>query len=110
MAAVLALQLVEKSELDLDAGVRQYVPEFPDKGVPITARELLCHATKYGLGFVVEDGRQGLKVSHNGSQTETTTRMVLYPRTGRGVVVMYNCGFAKIGEVSTAVYTALRGH
>jgi serine beta-lactamase-like protein LACTB len=66
-------------------------------------------ATQYGLGFVVEDGRQGLKISHNGSQTETTTRMVLYPRTGRGVVVMCNCGFAKIELVSTAIFAALNG-
>jgi serine beta-lactamase-like protein LACTB, mitochondrial len=64
-------------------------------------------ATQYGLGFVVEDGRQGLKISHNGGQTETATRMVLYPNAGHGVVVMCNCSFAKIGEVSTAVYKAL---
>ncbi|MEJ7637544.1 MAG: serine hydrolase domain-containing protein [Singulisphaera sp.] len=64
-------------------------------------------ATEYGLGFAVEDGRQGFKVSHNGSQTESTTRMVLYPKAGHGVVVLCNCGFAKIGAVSTAVYSAL---
>lgn len=64
-------------------------------------------ATEYGLGFAVEEGRQGLKVSHNGSQAEATSRMVLYPEAGHGVVVLCNCGFAKIGEVSTAVYSAL---
>ena len=66
-------------------------------------------ATQYGLGFVVEDVRQGFKVSHNGGQAETATRMVLDPKGGHGVVVMCNCGFAKIGEISTAVYTALNG-
>jgi CubicO group peptidase (beta-lactamase class C family) len=35
--------LAEKGQLDLDAGVRKYVPEFPDKGVKITARQLLDH-------------------------------------------------------------------
>lgn len=43
VTAVAALQLAEKGKLDLDADIRTYVPEFPDKGVKITARELLCH-------------------------------------------------------------------
>src|SRR4051794_17929694 len=33
VTAVAALQLAEKGELDLDADLRAYVPEFPDKGV-----------------------------------------------------------------------------
>lgn len=43
VTASAAFQLVEKGQLDLDADVRTYVPEFPDKGVKISARELLCH-------------------------------------------------------------------
>lgn len=43
VTAVAALQLVEKGRLDLDADVRTYVPEFPDKGVKITSRDLLRH-------------------------------------------------------------------
>jgi CubicO group peptidase (beta-lactamase class C family) len=43
LAAIAALQLAEKGQLDLDADVRRYVPEFPDKQVKITARQLLCH-------------------------------------------------------------------
>lgn len=43
VTAIAALQLAEKKKLDLDADVRSYVPEFPDKGVKITPRELLCH-------------------------------------------------------------------
>lgn len=43
VTAIAALQLAEKGLLDLDADVRDYVPEFPDKGVKITARNLLCH-------------------------------------------------------------------
>lgn len=38
-----ALQLVEQGKLDLDRDIRDYVPEFPDKGVTITARQLLGH-------------------------------------------------------------------
>jgi CubicO group peptidase (beta-lactamase class C family) len=43
LTAIAALQLAESGRLDLDANVRSYVPEFPDKGVVITARQLLCH-------------------------------------------------------------------
>ena len=43
LTAVAAMQLVERHQLDLDADVRGYVPEFPDKGKPITTRQLLCH-------------------------------------------------------------------
>ncbi len=43
LTAVAALQLWEQGRLDLDADVRPLVPEFPDKGEPITARQLLAH-------------------------------------------------------------------
>ncbi len=43
VTAIAALQLVERGKLDLDADVRTYVPEFPDKGVKITTRDLLRH-------------------------------------------------------------------
>lgn len=36
-------KLVEQHRLDLDADIRVYVPEFPDKGSPITARQLAGH-------------------------------------------------------------------
>jgi serine beta-lactamase-like protein LACTB len=38
-----AAALVEAGKLDLSAPVRGYVPDFPDKGQPITASELLAH-------------------------------------------------------------------
>ena len=43
LTALAAMQLVEQGKLDLDADVRTYVPEFPDKGVKITPRQLLAH-------------------------------------------------------------------
>jgi CubicO group peptidase (beta-lactamase class C family) len=64
-------------------------------------------ATDFGLGFAIEDGKQGLKASHNGSQSETATRMVLYPKSNSGVVVMSNCNFAQVGVITTAIYSAL---
>jgi CubicO group peptidase (beta-lactamase class C family) len=65
--------------------------------------------TTWGLGFVVEQQNKRLKISHNGKQEETTTRMVLYPEDGHGVVVMCNCDFGNPGQISTAVYRALAG-
>jgi CubicO group peptidase (beta-lactamase class C family) len=56
VAAVAALQLTEKKLLDLDADVRRYVPEFPDKGDVITTRQLLCHQSgipHYSNGTIV---------------------------------------------------------
>jgi CubicO group peptidase (beta-lactamase class C family) len=43
LTATVVLQLVEKGRLDLDAPIQRYVPSFPDKPWPITARELLSH-------------------------------------------------------------------
>jgi CubicO group peptidase (beta-lactamase class C family) len=36
-------RLVEEGKLDLDAPVQKYVPTFPDKGTPITPRQLAGH-------------------------------------------------------------------
>src|SRR5262249_38821546 len=43
ITATLALQLAEKARLDLDAPIQRYVPAFPEKPWPITARQLLAH-------------------------------------------------------------------
>lgn len=43
LTAVAAMQLAEKGKLDLDAPVQKYVPSFPTKNFPITARQLLAH-------------------------------------------------------------------
>lgn len=43
ICAIAALQLAEKGRLDLEADVRKYVPEFPDKGATITPHLLLDH-------------------------------------------------------------------
>lgn len=63
--------------------------------------------TDWGLGFEIGDQR-GLKVSHNGSHPEVTTRMVLYPRAGEGVVVMCNCQYGSPGAFSTKVFEAMK--
>ena len=43
ITATAVLQLAEKGRLDLDAPIQRYVPAFPEKQWPITARQLLCH-------------------------------------------------------------------
>jgi serine beta-lactamase-like protein LACTB, mitochondrial len=37
------MRLVERGQLDLDADIHRYVPDFPDKGQVITTRELAGH-------------------------------------------------------------------
>jgi CubicO group peptidase (beta-lactamase class C family) len=56
LTAVIAMQLSNEKKLDLDADVRRYVPEFPEKAWPITARQLLCHqggVVHYSNGLVI---------------------------------------------------------
>jgi CubicO group peptidase (beta-lactamase class C family) len=43
MTAVVALQLAEQGQLDLDAPARSRCPAFPKKRWPVTARQLLGH-------------------------------------------------------------------
>ncbi|MFO0958425.1 MAG: serine hydrolase domain-containing protein [Isosphaeraceae bacterium] len=66
ITAIAALQLYEKGRLDLDADVRTYVPEFPDKGARITPRQLLCHQggiVHYSNGRVIRTPAE-YKVPH----------------------------------------------
>src|SRR5712691_3853581 len=43
LTAAAVAQLYEQGKLDLDAPVQRYVPSFPDKGYPITTRQLAGH-------------------------------------------------------------------
>jgi CubicO group peptidase (beta-lactamase class C family) len=43
ITAVAVMQLVEEGRLDLDAPIQRYVPTFPAKTAPVTARQLLSH-------------------------------------------------------------------
>lgn len=66
-------------------------------------------STGYGLGFRIEEQSGRLKVSHNGSQPETRTRMVFYPAQRHGVVVMTNSEWVDPGTYTTLTYKALAG-
>jgi CubicO group peptidase (beta-lactamase class C family) len=43
ITATAVMQLAERGKLDLDAPIQKYVPSFPQKPWPITARQLLGH-------------------------------------------------------------------
>jgi len=61
LTAIAALQLEEKGQLDLQANVRKYVPEFPEKNATITSRDLLCHQggiVHYTNGMVIATQRK----------------------------------------------------
>ena len=45
VTSVAILQLVESGAVSLDDPVRKYVPQFPDKGQPITVGQLLTHTS-----------------------------------------------------------------
>lgn len=60
LTAVAAVQLAAEKKLDLDADVRELVPEFPDMGKLITTRLLLTHQggiVHYSNGPVVRTKR-----------------------------------------------------
>src|SRR5262249_9188836 len=43
LTSAAAALLFDEKRLDLDAPIQRYVPSFPDKGYPITTRQLLGH-------------------------------------------------------------------
>ena len=45
IAATAIMQLVERGDVELDAEVRDYFPEFPAKDFPVTLRHLLTHTS-----------------------------------------------------------------
>jgi len=60
VTALATLQLVEAGKLRLEDTVRKYVPEFPDKGVPIRIGQLLRHQggiRHYSNGKIIANER-----------------------------------------------------
>ncbi|MBL8813383.1 MAG: beta-lactamase family protein [Planctomycetaceae bacterium] len=63
--------------------------------------------TEMGLGFSVDGTGPQFRVSHNGAQEKSRTRLVMYPNRRNAIVVMSNCEYADPGKISTAIYQAL---
>lgn len=61
----------------------------------------------YGLGFSLSEENGMLKVSHGGSQDETKTRLVIYPKQRHGVVILCNSSPADVLKISTRIYQAI---
>ena len=73
--------------------------------------------TGYGLGFHVSMQNNSLRVSHDGAQEKTRTRMVIYQAVdlpivsiNHGVVIMTNSEYVNPGVFSTLIYTTLNSH
>lgn len=90
--ALASSQLIEQSMSD-----RMWTRQHTSKG----------KETSYGLGVVVSNSGSTLKISHGGSQDETRTRMVIYPRRKHGIVVMCNTQGCDPAGISTAIYSSL---
>ncbi len=90
--------LIDRRLVDEATETMMWTPQKTNDGQP----------TDYGLGFGVETDERGrLKISHNGAQEKSRTRLVIYPRERHGVVVMSNSENAEPARISTAVYAAL---
>lgn len=74
ITAVLAMQLAERGELDLDADVHALVPTWPEHRWPVTTRHLLAH-----LGGVRHYAGEGESTVHYGTQTEGLVRFAADP-------------------------------
>ncbi|MCK6485471.1 MAG: beta-lactamase family protein [Phycisphaerae bacterium] len=64
-------RLYEVGRLDLDAPVQRYVPGFPDKGYPITPRQLASHRS--GIRSYRDDS-EALAIKHYGSVSDSLER------------------------------------
>jgi len=61
--AVAIMQLVEQGKVRLDDDIRKYVPSFPDKGSPITIRNLMTHTS--GIRHYKDTDFQGTPADEN---------------------------------------------
>lgn len=74
ITAVLALQMAERGELDLDAPVHTLVPQWPEKAWPISTRQLLAH-----LGGVRHYQGETESTEHYARQTDSLPRFAADP-------------------------------
>lgn len=68
ITATAAMRLAERGVLDLDAPVQTYVPSYPRKPWPVTARQLICHVA--GIRHYANDAER-FNTRRFGDQSET---------------------------------------
>jgi CubicO group peptidase (beta-lactamase class C family)/D-alanyl-D-alanine dipeptidase len=95
---IAVMQLVERGEIDLDAPVQDYVPEFTptnDTDTPITLRQLMAHRAG-----IIREPPAGHYFDDTGTDLATTVRSMagtpqIYPPTTR--TKYSNAGIAVVG-------------
>lgn len=92
-----ALALMKQDLIDAETTKIMWTPQPLKNG----------DVSNYGLGVAINGSGQNLKVSHNGSQDETRTRMVIYPEQKHGIVIMCNTQGVNPGKITTAIYAAI---
>lgn len=99
ITAVLAMQLAERGQLDLDADVHTLVPAWPEQRWPVTTRLLLGH-----LGGVRHYAGEGESTVHYRTQVEGLARFAADPlRHEPGSEFLYSTyGFNLVAAVVEA--------
>ena len=104
LTAATAARLYDRGVLDLDAPIQKYAPTFPDKGAPITSRQLLGHLAgirHYGPNEYVNTThfatvRDGLKIFQDSPLVQPPGTKYLYSSYGYNLLGLVIEGAAKM--------------
>jgi CubicO group peptidase (beta-lactamase class C family) len=104
LTAATAARLYDRGLLGLDAPVQKYAPSFPDKGAPITARQLLGHLAgirHYGPNEYINTTHyatvgDGLKIFQDSPLVQTPGTKYLYSSYGYNLLGLVIEGAAKM--------------
>jgi len=66
VAAAAAMRLAEAKKLDIDADIRKYAPEFPQKKWPVTARQIMAHVS--GIRHYLPGSESGITKTYTSSE------------------------------------------
>lgn len=110
--------LVEKGKVDLEADIHRYVPDFPDKGHPITTRQLAGHLAgfrgyrgrEYYLNRHFGSVREGLHIFENDPLLSVPGEKYFYSSYGFNLISMVmeaSAGRDFLSYMDSAVFTPL---
>jgi serine beta-lactamase-like protein LACTB len=110
--------LVEKGKVDLDADIHRYVPDFPDKGHPITTRQLAGHLAgirhyrgrEFYLNRHYASVREGLRIFENDPLLSVPGEKYSYSSYGFNLISMVmeaSAGKDFLSYMDSAVFTPL---
>lgn len=98
LTAVTVLDLVHRGRLSLDASLRDYVPELPDKGHPITIEQALGHLSGLRRERNVQEWRSRTAYPTLVSSIEPFAKDPLVTRPGEHFIFS-NYGYTLLGLV-----------